>query len=98
MRMRKPTWIQMAPRSRAWGLGIAPGDIGFTGPLTPEQQQTLDANQTQNIANFFYQQGQMDAQSSASSSFSSFLQQNQNLLLYAGIGLVGLVFLKKVLR
>jgi len=94
MRVRQRTWIQRAPSLRELGMGIAPGDIGFTGPLTPDQQATLDANQTQNIANFFYQQGQMSAQSTGLT-FQDWISQNW---MYVAGGLVGIVVLKRLMK
>lgn len=89
-----------------FGLGIAPGDINFVGPLTPAQSSGdfngpgdtagITNSQLNDIKNFFYQAGQDNTPTGNSfnlNSITSWLQQNLPMVL---IGIVGLTLLSNV--
>lgn len=94
--LRQRTWLKTAPRGLSavtwgglYGMGLAPGDPGFVGPLTPDEQNqaTID-DLTQGIA-------YRDALLSQQSSFDpvAFLKSHQEAVAVTGISVFALALL-----
>jgi len=99
--IRQRTFTVMHPR----GLGLAPGDSGPQVPGTDASTQygtTLYNNlvsQIDDLTSGIAYRDDLLAQGSAvaGGSFQTWLAQNQNLLMWGGLGLFALVILPKVL-
>jgi len=99
--LRQKTWLQTAPRGMTavtWGglqgMGIAPGDPGFVGPLTTdEENQVTIANLTATIANLTAGVQYRDALLAQSFDLGDFLKSHQEALVVSGIAVFGLALL-----
>ena len=93
--LRQTTWLQTARKGMSavtWGglqgMGLAPGDPGFVGPLTPdEQNQVTIQDLQQGIA---YRDALLAQQPL---DFGAFLKQHQEALVVTGIAAFGLALL-----
>lgn len=83
MYLPQRTWLQTAK-----GMGQAPGDPGFVGPLTADQQMIQNLTAAVNYRDALLSQ-------QPTSSLSAFLQQYQGPLLVGGLLLFGLAAMRR---